>query len=422
MAKPGRRIRYDIASPTMNYLPAMIEAGFLQKLDMSWIPNINLINPTFRKQWWTRPRSTRSPRTTGRPASSIGHPDPLGADLVEGLLRDVKGPRRQGDLRRLARRRVDLPAQDAGLLAQLRRRASSTPPARSCWRWRRTCTASTPTPMARPWPNGTAAMTLRWTGPLRQSSRTRPTGLRRALRGTAFWLDTWVMLADAPHPEASYAWLNFIQRPDRQGEETNYNLYATPNDAPRSTSSPRSWRPGDLPARGCDREPRGPAGHLQQHPAQRHLGRVQVEGRRLAAVAGRRSTMTVTAPPREGREPAVSGSGTACSRSGSCCRRRLVPRHAGPAAGDRRRVLVRHAGEERRLPPASSSTTTSARSTVGPVHRQPPDGVRRHDRLPPRRLPLAYFMAMRAGRNKSTLLLCSSSRSGRASSSGPTPR
>ncbi len=48
--------------------------------------------------------------------------------------------------------------------------------------------------------------------------------------GTAFWLDTWVMLADAPHPNISYAWLDFIHRPEIQAEETNYNLYATPND------------------------------------------------------------------------------------------------------------------------------------------------------------------------------------------------
>ncbi len=87
--------------------------------------------------------------------------------------------------------------------------------------------------------DGTAAMTLGWTGPLGQELKdTKDKGYVVPSEGTAFWLDTWVMLADAPHPEASYAWLNFIQRPEIQGEETNYNLYATPNDAAKEYVKP----------------------------------------------------------------------------------------------------------------------------------------------------------------------------------------
>ena len=80
--------------------------------------------------------------------------DPVRADVVEGLLRhDHRPVVGQGDLRRLPRRRVHLPAQDARLLAQLgRAEPSSRRPARSCSRSRRTCTASTRTPTARRWP------------------------------------------------------------------------------------------------------------------------------------------------------------------------------------------------------------------------------------------------------------------------------
>ena len=73
--------------------------------------------------------------------------------------------------------------------------------------------------------------------------------------GTAFWLDTWVMLADAPHPNISYAWLDFIQRPKNQGEESNYNLYATPNDAakqyvdPAILNDPAIFPPDDIIAK-----------------------------------------------------------------------------------------------------------------------------------------------------------------------------
>jgi len=47
-----------------------------------------------------------------------------------------------------------------------------------------------------------------------------------------------VLLTDAPHPNLSYAWLDFIQRPDVQAEETNYNLYATPNEEAKKYVDP----------------------------------------------------------------------------------------------------------------------------------------------------------------------------------------
>ena len=37
------------------------------------------------------------------------------------------------------------------------------------------------------------------------------------------------MMADAPHPNATYAWFDFIERPEVQAAETEYNGYATPN-------------------------------------------------------------------------------------------------------------------------------------------------------------------------------------------------
>ena len=84
------------------------------------------------------------------------------------------------------------------------------------------------------------------------SPRPRDAGYVVPAEGTLFWLDTWVMLADAPHPEAAYAWLNFIHEPEIQAEETNFNLYATPNDAakefvdPEILNDPRSSPPDDV--------------------------------------------------------------------------------------------------------------------------------------------------------------------------------
>ncbi|HEX7223938.1 MAG TPA: PotD/PotF family extracellular solute-binding protein, partial [Candidatus Limnocylindrales bacterium] len=47
---------------------------------------------------------------------------------------------------------------------------------------------------------------------------------------TLYWMDTWVIFADPPHPEAAHAFLNFIHEPEIQAKETVTNRYATPND------------------------------------------------------------------------------------------------------------------------------------------------------------------------------------------------
>jgi spermidine/putrescine-binding protein len=39
-----------------------------------------------------------------------------------------------------------------------------------------------------------------------------------------------VVLKEPPHPNAAYAWLNFIHEPAIQAQETVHNYYATAND------------------------------------------------------------------------------------------------------------------------------------------------------------------------------------------------
>ena len=64
-----------------------------------------------------------------------------------------------------------------------------------------------------------------------------------------------MILADAPNPNASYAWLDFIHRPEAQAEETNTTGYATPNvDAralvdPAILDDPAVFPPDDVMAR-----------------------------------------------------------------------------------------------------------------------------------------------------------------------------
>ena len=52
-------------------------------------------------------------------------------------------------------------------------------------------------------------------------------------------MDTWVILEDAPHPNAAYAFLNFIQDPEIQAKETETQPATRRRTTRRRSSSTR---------------------------------------------------------------------------------------------------------------------------------------------------------------------------------------
>jgi spermidine/putrescine-binding protein len=102
-----------------------------------------------------------------------------------------------------------------------------------------------------------AVLCLGWTGPiveLRADPATEDIKYVVPSEGSLYWLDTWVMIADAPNPNAAYAFLNFIHDPEVQAEETNFNGYGTPNDEakkyidPAVLADPAIFPPDDVMA------------------------------------------------------------------------------------------------------------------------------------------------------------------------------
>ena len=67
-----------------------------------------------------------------------------------------------------------------------------------------------------------------------------------------------MIIADAPNPNAAYAFLNFIHDPEIQAEETNFNGYGTPNDEAKKFIDPAILDDrAVLPARRRHDQPRG---------------------------------------------------------------------------------------------------------------------------------------------------------------------
>jgi spermidine/putrescine-binding protein len=238
---------YDIASPTAEFVKVMADKGYIVELPFDRIPNAALINPTFQnfydpngpdakynryhipKDWGTTGIAVRkkvvteevktwkqffevAPKYSGRIVMVESAGDVMTAPLKAlGYSLNSTDPTELGEARELLR----------GIAPHVLALDSND--------------------YADKLATEEAVMGLVWTGgvvDLREEPETADTEYIVPEDGTLYWLDTWVQLADAPHPEAGLAWLNFIQEPAIQAKETETNRYATPNDEAKKLVAP----------------------------------------------------------------------------------------------------------------------------------------------------------------------------------------
>jgi spermidine/putrescine transport system substrate-binding protein len=235
---------YDIAAPTAEYVPGMVDEGFLQKLDLSRIPNLEYINKTFKNLWWDPTNEYQVPKDYG--TTGILYMKSLLSKIPQSwkeFYDSVKGEASgktvfvdsMGDVFVFPLKMLGFSANsvEKAELDQARTILLDVAPH---------LYALESNVYGQYMKDKTTSLTLGWTGPLGQELKAEhdagEAGYITPSDGTIFWLDTWVMLKDAPHPNAAYAWLNFIQEPEIQGAESNYNLYATPNDKAREFVDP----------------------------------------------------------------------------------------------------------------------------------------------------------------------------------------
>ncbi len=236
---------YDIAAPTAEYLPGMVEEGFVQKLDMSRIPNARHINKTFKNLWWDPNDEYQVPKDYGT-TGILYRSDLLSKvpqswrEFYDMLKGEASGKTifvtSQGDIFTFPLKMLgySLNSVDQAELEEARKVLLDCAPH---------LLALDSDTYGDKMATGEAVLTLGWTGPLGQELadlvEEDKAGYVVPSEGTLFWMDTWVILAEAPHPNAAYAWMDFIQEPAIQAEETNTNLYATCNDAARDFVDPK---------------------------------------------------------------------------------------------------------------------------------------------------------------------------------------
>lgn len=226
--------QYDFGAPTAEYTPGMVEEGMIQKIDWSRIPNQKYINSQFKKLWWDPNDEYQLPKdwgTTGITKRGKFVTEPVAswkeffevAPKYSGkiIVVDSMGDVFVAPLKALG---YSLNSVDPGELNEARELLMGLAPH---------VLALNSDTYEVPIQNEEAVLGLTWTGgvvELRDEEETADVEYIVPSDGTLYWMDTWVIFADAPHPNAAHAFLNFIHDPQIQGQETITNRYATPND------------------------------------------------------------------------------------------------------------------------------------------------------------------------------------------------
>jgi spermidine/putrescine transport system substrate-binding protein len=226
--------QYDFGAPTAEYTPGMVESGFIQKIDWSKVPNQKYIDKQFKGLWWDPKDEYQLPKdwgTTGitKRGKFVSEPVATWKEFFEVapkysgkiIVVDSMGDVFTAPLKALG---YSLNSVDPKELNEARELLLGLAPH---------VLALNSDTYEVPIQNEEAVLGLTWTGgvvELRDEEETKDVEYIVPEDGTLYWMDTWVIFAEAPHPNAAHAFLNFIHDPQIQAQETITNRYATPND------------------------------------------------------------------------------------------------------------------------------------------------------------------------------------------------
>ena len=251
--------QWDVSAPTAEFVPAMREQGFIQKLDLARIPNAKYIEAPFKGIWWDPTDEWQVPKDWGTTGIAIR------TKIVKEEVRTWKqffevAPSYSGRIVL-----VDSPGDVfVAPLKALGYSLNSTVES-ELEEARTLLLGLAPHVLAldsdqynTKLQTEEAVLGLVWTGgvlELRDEPETADVVYVIPEDGTLYWLDTWVVLAEAPHPNAAHAFINYIHEPEVQARETAWNTYAPPNSEakkfidPKFLNDPAIFVPDDILAK-----------------------------------------------------------------------------------------------------------------------------------------------------------------------------
>ena len=223
---------YDIVVPTGAFIPLFASKNLLRELDKSKIPNFDNQDPAFLDQNWDPGNKYSVVKDWGSTGyvydASVVDSDPqdwadffslAAEDGVSGNVSLLEAP---GDVAGLVFWRddidwnttdpADLDHAEQVLLEELvpHIKAFDSYPAAAML-------------------EGSYVLSQAWNGDARVAVIEDPERYKWVLGGpkTELWIDTWCILADAEHPDAAHAWINYILEPEVSAAECEFHGYNT---------------------------------------------------------------------------------------------------------------------------------------------------------------------------------------------------
>ena len=251
--------QWDVGAPTAEFVPAMREQNFIQKIDFAQIPNAQYIEAPFKGVWWDPTDEWQLPKDWGTTGISV---------RTKVVKEDVSSWKKFFEVAPTYSGRivmVDSPGDVFVAPLKALGYSLNTKVESELEAARTLLLDIAPHVLAldsdqynTKLETEEAVLGLTWTGgilELRDLPETADIEYIIPSDGTLYWLDTWVVYADAPHPVAAHAFLNFIHHPQIQAKETETNQYATPNSEakkyidPDLLADPALFVPDDVLAR-----------------------------------------------------------------------------------------------------------------------------------------------------------------------------
>lgn len=224
---------YDIVVPTGPYIPLFVQNNLLQELDLSKIPNFENLDPRFTNQPWdpgNKYSVTKDWGTVGWivDKSQISRPINTWSDFIDVATNEASGnvslldaPNEVYGMYFWANGidwnttdQADLDAYENWVVNEMAPhvKAFDSYPGYQ-------------------FAQGKYALSHVWNGDARQGFNSFKDPSRYAwgvgAPDTELWMDNWTIVAGAPHPEAAYAWINFILDPANSLQDLAFHGYNT---------------------------------------------------------------------------------------------------------------------------------------------------------------------------------------------------
>jgi spermidine/putrescine transport system substrate-binding protein len=222
---------YDLAAPTGYMVKILNEAGKLEKIDWSKLPNAEKnIDPKFRKlpfdpndevsvakDWGTTGYVYRTDLVKERPTSWRDFFDLAKGKYSKKVTLLDGAPEVIGST--LVMLGHSYNSEDEGELDQAKKELLELKPH---------ILAITSTQYKQMVVAGRASIALGWNGDGAFVASKKPAEYVVAEEGGEFWVDSYVIPKGSRNPDAAHAWINFVYDPKNNATETEYTFYGSP--------------------------------------------------------------------------------------------------------------------------------------------------------------------------------------------------